>query len=123
MKVGEIGEKLAADYLAQEKFSILARNYRKKFGEIDIVAKKDGIIHFVEVKTSRYHAETAFLPEIRVNKRKIGNLKRICEAFISEKGIASDQLWQIDVISVILDVGNLVNSIKIFENAVFERRY
>ena len=50
-RVGDMGESLAADWLKRQGFKILDRNYLTKFGEIDIVGKKDGKIVFFEVKT------------------------------------------------------------------------
>ncbi|ELI0034280.1 YraN family protein, partial [Campylobacter coli] len=46
---GILGEDKACDFLKKQKFEILKRNFRSKFGEIDIIAKKDGILHFIEV--------------------------------------------------------------------------
>ncbi len=51
-KVGYEAELKAANYLKKSGYEILKRNFRSKFGEIDIIAKKSGVIHFVEVKSS-----------------------------------------------------------------------
>lgn len=50
-ELGNFGERVAAFYLEKKGYEILRRNYCVKGGEIDIIAKKDGIIAFVEVKT------------------------------------------------------------------------
>ena len=50
-KTGEIGENIAVKFLMKHGFSILDRNYTKKWGEIDIVAEKDNKISFIEVKS------------------------------------------------------------------------
>lgn len=50
-KTGEIGEGVASRFLMKHGFSILDRNYTKKWGEIDIVAEKENKIHFIEVKS------------------------------------------------------------------------
>lgn len=50
-KIGDLGEKIAKFYLQINNFEILKINYRCKFGEIDIIAKKRKYIHFIEVKT------------------------------------------------------------------------
>ncbi|MDP3727656.1 MAG: YraN family protein [bacterium] len=121
-QIGIIGEKSAAYFIVKRGFNILGTNYRKPYGEIDIVAEKDRVIRFIEVKTSRYYPNSAFTPEIRVNARKVRNLKKLCETFLREKRASLDQPWQIDVISVILD-GSAVRGINFFENAVFERKY
>ena len=121
-QTGATGEQAAADFLEKQGFTVVETNYRKPYGEIDIVAKKDRTIHFVEVKTSYYHPDPAFTPEIRVNTRKIRSLKKVCEMYLAERHAHDDQLWQIDIISVILD-GDAVKKLYFFENAVFERKY
>lgn len=52
-EIGDFGERTAEDYLVEMDYSILERNYRLKFGEIDIIASKDEVIVFVEVKTRK----------------------------------------------------------------------
>ena len=121
-QTGVIGEKAAADFIVKRGFKILGTNYRKPYGELDIVAKKDGVIRFIEVKTSHYYHDSAFTPEIRINARKLRNMKKLCETYLRETRASLDQPWQIDVISVILD-GEDVKGINFFENAVFERKY
>ena len=49
--IGKIGEETACKFLMKHGYQIVLRNYWKKWGEIDIVAKKDKTTHFVEVKT------------------------------------------------------------------------
>lgn len=50
-KIGRKGEKIARDYLIKRGWKILESNYKTPFGEIDIIAKKDDIVAFIEVKT------------------------------------------------------------------------
>jgi len=49
ISIGRLGEDIATGYLKNRGFHIITRNYRKKWGEIDIIAKKDNVLHFVEV--------------------------------------------------------------------------
>ena len=51
-KFGDLGEDFAEMFLVKHSYRILDRNYRKKFGEIDIVASRDNVVSFIEVKTS-----------------------------------------------------------------------
>ncbi len=51
LKTGIEGEQLAVDYLIQNKYVILHRNWRKGHLEVDIIASKDEILHFIKVKT------------------------------------------------------------------------
>ncbi len=50
-KIGDAGEKKAADFLVENGFEIVERNWRTRGGEIDIIAEKDGVLVFAEVKT------------------------------------------------------------------------
>jgi len=50
-QIGNLGEGIACNFLIKKDFLITARNYWKKWGEIDIVAEKGGATHFIEVKT------------------------------------------------------------------------
>ena len=50
-KIGQLGEDVACKFLMKHNFLVLERNYTKKWGEIDIIAKKNSKIHFIEVKT------------------------------------------------------------------------
>jgi len=52
-QLGKIGESLTVKWLEQHNFSILAQNYWTKVGEIDIIAAKDDVVAFVEVKTRK----------------------------------------------------------------------
>lgn len=49
--VGDLGEQLAADMLSNSGYRIIRRNFTTRGGEIDIIAIKDGVMHFIEVKT------------------------------------------------------------------------
>lgn len=122
-KFGDIGEITTRNFLAKNRFLILETNYKKPWGEIDIVAKKDGVVRFIEVKTSWYFPETSFTPAIRVDWRKARKLKRICETYLFEKKLPEGQEWQIDVISVILNEDLSIHEINHIENAVFDRQY
>ena len=55
-----MGEDIAVKYLKNKGFSIVCLNYRKKYGEIDIIAKKGTILHFVEVKTVSHENFVSF---------------------------------------------------------------
>ena len=69
-ETGRLGEELTAYYLQKSGYEILRRNFRVKGGEIDIIARKDGIIAFVEVKTRDITALESGV--MAVDKRKRG---------------------------------------------------
>ncbi len=80
---GKRGERRAEDFFRLRGFEVLARNYRKLSGEIDLVLRKDGIIYFVEVKT---HNDT-FRAEDRIDDRKLRRMWLTAEAYLSEYGM------------------------------------
>lgn len=117
--IGEFGEDYAEAYLKKQGYIILGRNFRKPFGEIDIIAKRGNDLIFVEVKTSIYYTNSSFSPEFRVNRDKLRKLRNICEFYLLENMFQSKQNWQVDVVSVLLfEDGNLKN-INHFENVEF----
>ncbi len=117
--LGQLGEDLAADHLVKNGYKIIQRNYRNKVGEIDIVARKRGVISFVEVKTRESSPMSDFLPEQNVNFHKQAKLKKLCEMYLTEYNHHEDQEWQIDVIGIILDKSHKNAIINHIENAVY----
>ncbi|MDQ6609309.1 MAG: YraN family protein [Bacteroidota bacterium] len=78
--VGKAGEKLAEEYLVQNGFSIVHRNWRYSFYEIDLIVIKDNLLHFVEVK---YRSSNfGGYPEEAVNKKKVKDLLRAIDQFL-----------------------------------------
>jgi putative endonuclease len=77
---GKKGEDMAVDYLQQQKFTVLHRNWRHARYEIDVIACRDNVLHIIEVKT-----RTSLLfgyPEESVSKKKINNLLQGARAFM-----------------------------------------
>jgi len=77
-KIGDLGENIAEKFLMKHGFDILERNYLRKWGEIDIVAKRNKKIHFVEIKTSKgtvtQETKNGIRPEENLHPQK---LKRV----------------------------------------------
>jgi len=111
-KVGTWGESVAAEYLEKRSYKIIARNVRTPYGEIDIVAQKDGFTIFIEVKTRT--SSSLGPPEISVTPRKQEHMLAAAEHFAQEKEIDH---WQIDVIAVDGKPGKLPVFTH-FENAI-----
>lgn len=80
---GNTGEALAAIYLARNGYSVLHQNWRYSRLEVDIIAEKDGILHFVEVKTRR--TRKFGHPEENVDRKKIQNLINAAEAYLYQQ--------------------------------------
>lgn len=83
-ETGAAGECAAAEHLRQEGYELLARNWRDGRYELDLVARRDGILHFVEVKTRRLDGLTP--PEAALTLRKRRALRRAAEAYLIRSG-------------------------------------
>ncbi|MEK7662328.1 MAG: YraN family protein [Patescibacteria group bacterium] len=114
-EVGRVGEEIASIFLENKGFFIVGRNYRKKWGEIDIIAKKGNSMRFVEVKTISSSGDTSYMPEENVHYNKLKRLTRTIETFCAERSFYGD--WQIDVIAVFLDVNKKEAKVRFTENA------
>lgn len=79
-ELGKLGEQLAGEYLTERGYSILHRNWRYGRYELDIIALKDGVLHFVEVKT---RASNVYgFPEENVTPKKIRHLLLAADEFL-----------------------------------------
>ena len=116
--IGNKGEQIAADFLADKGYEILERNYREKYGEIDIVArcmvKGESYIVFVEVKTKT--EEMFGEPWEMINKHKIKQITQMGHLWCIENHY--NGLLRIDVIGVWLDQLGEVVRIEHWENVV-----
>lgn len=94
---GDFGETLACDYLKKQGYKILARNFRIRDGEIDIIAKEDNYLVFVEVKT-RYSHEYG-LPVESITPWKIKHLLKTARFYLYETDYG-DGPYRLDFVSV-----------------------
>ncbi len=101
LNFGKKGEDLAVSLLIDNGYIILERNFRTKFGEIDIIAKDKGTFAFVEVKTRR--SENFGLPLEAISKAKQRKISKMAVAFSQEKGLLG-KMARFDVISIIYSV-------------------
>lgn len=100
-KFGDLGEKLACKFLSDSGYMILGTNYRKRIGEIDIIAKLNETVCFVEVKTRTIFSNEKYgLPQEAVNYYKKKKLIRTALFYLLEHGYSGDTNWQIDVIAI-----------------------
>jgi putative endonuclease len=99
--LGRKGEELAVRFLLRRKYRILERNYRRRSGEIDIVARDGRILVFVEVKTRA--SDGYALPIESVGFRKQQRLRRLAEHYLAEHDFPDCDV-RFDVISIV-DLG------------------
>ncbi len=102
---GNDGEEITAEWLKRKGYKIIERNYRRSWGELDIVAVKDKKIHFIEVKTAErpFDPSDPFGPLVRVGPEKQKRFARIITTYILEKRIPETVDWQVDIALVYLD--------------------
>jgi putative endonuclease len=118
-KLGDLGEEIAEKYLRENNYQILKKNYQKRWGEIDIVAKENQEIVFIEVKTrtkdkSDFYGE----PQESVNFFKQQKLVKTAKTYLYEKDYSSQIDWRIDVIAIKLDEQNKKANLNHIKNAV-----
>lgn len=109
---GNKGERAAAEKLVTEGYEILTRNYRNKWGEVDIVVKKGETIVFVEVKTKT--EEDYGEPWEMINHHKLKQVENMGHLWCEEFGYQG--LCRIDVVGVWLDIEGEVKRIEHWEN-------
>ena len=99
-KLGRWGESVAADYLEEQGYRIVERNWRTARGEIDLVAQAGDLLLFVEVKTRR--GQEAGTPEEALTRRKARKLFSLAQAYLYQRRL-EDVEWRIDLVAVEVD--------------------
>jgi putative endonuclease len=99
---GKEAESSVCARLERDGFTVLDRNWRRPWGELDIVARKDGTIHFIEVKASS-RLVAGFAPTVRADNRKMVKVQRTARSWLAAHGFGEDVAWQMDVASVIME--------------------
>ena len=113
---GEVGEKVAERWLRQHGWRVLQRRFRNGHRDIDLVAERDGLVAFVEVKARRRNDFGD--PVEAVDWRKQRELVRSATVWIDRHGRPNES-YRFDVIGVLVD-GNSVR-VKHIENAFMVR--
>ena len=95
---GVLGEKMAIGWLVNKGFKILHQNWRHGHWEVDIIASKDNVLHFIEIKTRR--SRKFGFPEEDVTKKKVINLMNASEEFVLQN--PDWKQIQFDILSITL---------------------
>ncbi len=115
LPLGRLGESLAGAFLKNKGYTILEKNWRTPYGEIDLVARQAEAVVFVEVKTRSSPALGP--PEISITPRKAGHMRSAAEYYIQQHpNLHAD--WRIDLITIQLQPGQAPALIDHFENVL-----
>lgn len=110
--LGSFGERIAVAALKRKHFTILECNFRTRYGEIDIIARRGNTVHFVEVKTRS--GDRHGKPYEAVRPWKIRHLLLAAQAYVLQNDIKTDKLM-IDVVSIVMNDQKKYD-IQFFEN-------
>lgn len=129
-KIGKLGEDITCIYLKKLGFTVLERNYYKLIGEIDIVAEKQGVLHFIEIKSvsclpDSVSGETLenmnllmIRPEENFTADKIHKFKKIITFYMADKRVSHETKLQIDLLAIYIDKNTKKAQIKPFWNVI-----
>ena len=126
-KTGELGENVAVKFLVKHGFSVLERNYTKKWGEIDVIAEKLNKLYFIEVKSvscetlpdvNRETTKNNYRPEENMHPWKIKRISRTIQTYLLSKKVPEEKSWQVDLLVVYLDLKNKKAKIKVVNNII-----
>ena len=110
-ETGNKGEDLADKYLQMNGYKIIERNFRTRFGEIDIVCSDGQTLVFVEVKTKIGHDFGE--PEEMVNKSKLTQVKRMGEVYLLDHKL--DVACRVDVVAIVLKDDGMVEKMEHYQ--------
>ena len=116
---------MACDFLKKRGFEIKERNYLRKWGEIDIVAIKDDIVHFIEVKSVScvtfdnvsHGTDGEFRPEDNMHPWKLKRLARTIQTYLLSKNL-DEKEWQVDLLVVFLSLKDKNAKIKVVSDII-----
>jgi putative endonuclease len=114
-ETGFIAESIVSRHLEENGYTVLDHNWRRPWGEIDIVAEKSGVLVFIEVKAATAQ-NPGFEPELRANSVKMAKVVRTARSYLVHNRYSDDKEWQVDIISVLLDIDGKTAKIKHFKN-------
>ncbi len=112
LNTGKLGEDIAENYLKKKGYKIIARNYRNKYGEIDLVVQDKSSLVFVEVRTRRN--ERFGSPEESINSKKKRKMFKNTKAYIAFHNFK--EKYRMDVICVVLSRDRKIKRINHYQN-------
>jgi putative endonuclease len=98
---GNLSESIVCDFLVSKGYEIIDRNYLRKWGELDIVAIKEGSLHFIEVKSDfRKNQDDGYRAEELMHNLKQRRLRRMVAIYLEDKKYGLDHPFLFDLVVV-----------------------
>jgi putative endonuclease len=123
-KIGELGENIATMFLVKHGYTVLERNYTKKWGEIDIITEKKDKLYFIEVKSvsrdlTLVSQETdTWRPEDNMHPWKLKRMSRTIQTYLLSKNIPDEKEWVVHLLVVYLDIKNKKAKVKVVNEII-----
>jgi putative endonuclease len=120
-EIGKIGENIATSFLMKQGFIVIERNYRILQGEIDIIAKKDNVLRFVEVKSIKVRdcskiEDLVIKPEDNLTFAKWSKLLIATQVYLKHKNVPHETKYQVDLACVYIDTELRQGRVKLMQN-------
>lgn len=113
-KIGGRGEEVAVAFLEGKGYNIIERNFNCTVGEIDIIARKDDFLVFIEVKYRKDLSHGYPVEAVTYSKQK--NIRKVATWYIKYKNLIFEKNFRFDVVGILGDL-ELFPSITLIENA------
>ncbi len=114
--LGDSGERVAAMFLEQRGYKIIARNFRTRVGEMDLIAEDADGLAFVEVRTRR--GDAWGMPEESLTSRKRARLLMVAQEFLQTHEEYANRAWRVDLVAIELDRAGRVARKDVIKGAV-----
>jgi putative endonuclease len=120
-EIGKIGENITKTFLMKHGFSVIETNYRTRYGEIDIIAKKDNKLRFIEVKSIKVRDfdrldGLSVQPEDNLTFAKWSKFAISVQTYLRHKNVPHEMKWQIDLACVYINTETREGKVKLLEN-------
>ncbi len=117
-QVGKTGENLAAKYFRKNGYRVIERNFSTRFGEIDLIVNKKGVLVFVEVKTRLGFGQPALRrsrPEWGIDHKKIYKVQKMAQVYLVDENPEYKNL-RIDVVCIDLNSNLEIDDLRHYQN-------
>lgn len=116
-RLGAFGESAATAFLIRQGYTIVAQNWRCRYGEVDLIARDGAGFVFVEVRTRRSNGLGH--PEESLGSRKRNRMVEVAQAYLATNPAFEQQPWRIDVVVIEMAAGRIVR-LEHIQNAIEE---